>query len=253
MSRTRPAVLSIAGFDPSGGAGILADIKTFEMHYTCGLGICTSITFQNENEFDGLVWLSFQSIEKQLEVLFRKYDIGVIKIGLIENFAVLNNLLDELLKFNPDSRIIWDPILRASAGYNFHPHTEQCTLTDILRKVFLLTPNWPEAKALAAGGQDALTSATALQKYCNVYLKGGHSQTGDADDLLLMNSGHYRIEGKKISDGEKHGSGCVLSAAIAANLAQGRSLRQSCEQAKTYMNHFLQSSKALLGYHYANH
>lgn len=253
MTQTRPFVLSIAGFDPSGGAGILADIKTFEVHQTGGLGICTCITFQNENEFDGLEWLTFQAIQKQLDLLLRKYDIGVIKIGLIESFSVLNRLLDELLKINPNARIIWDPILRASAGYEFHANADQSLLFDILRKVFLVTPNLPEAQVLAADGKDALTCAAALSKYCNAYLKGGHSSTTDADDFLFMGSEHYRIEGKKIAHGEKHGSGCVLSAAIAANLAQGMPLRQSCEHAKSYMNHFLQSSKTLLGYHYARH
>lgn len=252
MNQPKPCVLSIAGFDPSGGAGILADIKTFEMHQTCGLGVCTSTTFQNENEFDGVEWLSFLSIQRQLEVLFRKYDINVIKIGLIESFAVLNNLVDQLLKFNPEARIVWDPVLSASAGFNFHPHADQSLLIRILPKIFLVTPNIPEAHRLVDDGEDPITSITKLQKYCNFYLKGGHSNTHNADDLLFINSAQYRIPGKKIAGSEKHGSGCVLSAAIAANLAQGMPLIEACEEAKHYINHFLRSSKTLLGYHYSN-
>jgi hydroxymethylpyrimidine/phosphomethylpyrimidine kinase len=252
MSERKPFVLSIAGFDPTGGAGILADIKTFEMHHACGLGVCTSITFQNEDEFKGVEWLRFISIQKQLDILFRKYNIDVIKIGLIESFFVLNGLLDHLLKLNPDVKIIWDPVLTASAGFDFHPHPDQSLLIPVLTKICLVTPNLPEATRLAAG-KDALTSATVLNKYCNVYVKGGHSDSGDADDFLFCSTGAYRIEGKKIKGGEKHGSGCVLSAAIAANLAKGMPLLQSCEEAKIYMNHFLKSSNTLLGYHYSNH
>src|SRR5436190_455124 len=101
MSIQRPFVLSIAGFDPSSGAGISADLKAFEMNHTYGLGVCTSITFQNDNEFDGIEWTSFASIQKQIDVLFRKYKIDVIKIGLIADLIILNNIIDYLLSHKP--------------------------------------------------------------------------------------------------------------------------------------------------------
>jgi hydroxymethylpyrimidine/phosphomethylpyrimidine kinase len=251
MSHPKPFVLSIAGFDPSGGAGILADIKTFEMHHAYGLGACTSITFQNENEFDGLEWVRFISMQKQLEVLFRKYKIEVIKIGLVESFIVLNRLLEALLKLNPGATIIWDPIMKASAGFDFHPDADQSLLNEILNKLSLVTPNLPEAVRLVNKGDDPVACAIDLTRHCNVYLKGGHNMTNDVDDFLFTPSARYRMEGKRIAHGEKHGSGCVLSAAIAANLANGMSLKTSCEEAKIYMNRFLQSSKRLLGYHYS--
>ena len=249
MSAIKPFVLSIAGFDPSGGAGILADIKTFEMHDTVGLGVCTSITFQNENEFDGLEWISPESVHKQLGVLFRKYEIPVAKIGLIESFSVLNALVDELLKLNPHMRLIWDPILKASAGYDFHTRFDRPLLEEILTKIFLVTPNVPEVHRLVPHEDDALHCAEILNKHCHVYLKGGHRVSSDSDDVLFADSGHYRIHGKRIERAEKHGSGCVLSAAIAANLASGFPLQRSCEEAKKYINGFLQSNETLLGNH----
>jgi hydroxymethylpyrimidine/phosphomethylpyrimidine kinase len=85
MSSGRPYVLSIAGFDPSGGAGLLADIKTFELHRVQGMGVCTSLTFQNENEFEGLVWIEMPEIKKQLDILFKKYFFDYVKIGLIKS------------------------------------------------------------------------------------------------------------------------------------------------------------------------
>lgn len=249
MNNAKPFVLSVAGFDPSAGAGVLADIKTFEMLGTYGFGICTSTTFQNENEFDGVEWISFESIQKQMEVVFRKYSIDVVKIGLIESFTVLNRVVDELLNFNSLIRIIWDPVLKASAGFDFHQEIDSTVVKNVLSKIFLLTPNLPEAIKLAGSGSDAIASAIMLSKYCNVYLKGGHRMDDLADDILFADADRYVVAGKKIMNGDKHGSGCVLSAAIAANLANGISLQESCEGAKEYVNGFLKSSKGLLGYH----
>src|ERR1700729_4382873 len=107
----RPYVLSIAGFDPSGGAGILADIKTFEAQQTLGLGVCSALTYQTENTFEGVTWVNKDTIIKQLAPLLKAYSIDYVKIGLIENMEVLNSIIDYLLGKNPSMRIIWDPIL----------------------------------------------------------------------------------------------------------------------------------------------
>src|SRR5688572_10171990 len=120
MTKKRPFALSIAGFDPSSGAGVTADLKTFEAHKVQGLGVCTAITFQNDNEFDGLEWLTKEKLQAQLEPLFRKFKIRTAKIGLIRNLETLNWLVDYLLSKNPEMRIIWDPFLKASAGFTFH-------------------------------------------------------------------------------------------------------------------------------------
>src|SRR6478609_9522229 len=101
-------LLSIAGFDPSGGAGILADIKTFEGNKVHGLGVCTSITYQNDKEFDGLNWLDKDQIKNQIDVLAKRFRFDWIKIGLIENLSMLNKLVDYLLHINPNAKIIWD-------------------------------------------------------------------------------------------------------------------------------------------------
>ena len=116
----RPYVLSIAGFDPSGGAGILADIKTMEALQVQGFGVATSLTYQNENAFLGLHWISLERIIAQLKPLISIYPISVVKIGLIESPTVLQGLLNYLKENLPSVRIVWDPILRASAGFDFH-------------------------------------------------------------------------------------------------------------------------------------
>lgn len=247
MHPAKTYVLSIAGFDPSGGAGLAADLKTFEMHHVYGFGVCTAITYQNESEFDGLIWLDSQVIRSQLQSLFKKYSVGVVKIGLIKNLELLNDLVDMLLYFDASIQIIWDPILQASAGFCFHESVNVSMLERVLRKISLVVPNIPEALKLS-GGSDALVASLLLNRFCHVYLKGGH-QHDHADDLLFVDAAYTRIKGQRIEQGDKHGSGCVLSAAIAANVALGKSLEQACREAKVYVNRFLQSDPGLLGMH----
>ena len=117
MKSNRPTVLSIAGFDPSGGAGILADIKTFEFCDSYGMGVVSSITYQNDIAFEGVEWLNSEQIMNQFKVLKKRFDFEYIKIGLIESLEVLNQLIDKLIKESPSVKIIWDPILRASATF----------------------------------------------------------------------------------------------------------------------------------------
>lgn len=252
MKPESPFVLSIAGFDPSGGAGVLADIKTFEMNKVRGLGICSCLTFQNESEFDGLEWVSLSSIKKQAEALFRKYDIRAVKIGLIESPECLGELLDFLAWKNPNMNIIWDPVLKASAGYDFHPSASFSMWADLLRSLSLVTPNLQEATRLACSGDNPFEAASILSALCPVLLKGGHREDESREDLLLVWGRNVLIAGEKIENGEKHGSGCVLSSAIAANLALTASLEESCRRAKVYVSRFLGSSSGLLGFHSPN-
>ncbi|MFH2143981.1 MAG: bifunctional hydroxymethylpyrimidine kinase/phosphomethylpyrimidine kinase, partial [Bacteroidota bacterium] len=148
LSQIRPFVLSIAGFDPSGGAGLNADIKTFESQRVYGLSVCTSITYQNEDQFLAVDWMSYNQIIEQIDVLFEKYSIDYVKIGLIENLETLNRVIDYLKIKNQDITIIWDPILSSGTGFGFHENVNHNTLTEILNKIFLLTPNLEESKML---------------------------------------------------------------------------------------------------------
>lgn len=245
----RPFVLSIAGFDPSGGAGILADIKTFEASRVYGLGVCTALTFQNDYQFEGLKWVSKEDIFRQLEILFRTYTIDFVKIGLVENLEILDGIVNELLRFNPAVKIIFDPILKASAGFDFHRELNLIVLKNLLQKMFLITPNLPELDKLVPHKSGTDQKALTLGKSIGVYLKGGHAENDFSNDLLYWQEQQQVFEGLRIANGEKHGSGCVLSSAITANLALGFNIYDSCLKAKQYVTHFLASTPDLLGYH----
>lgn len=245
---SRPTVLSIAGFDPSAGAGVLADIKTFENLDVYGFAVCTSITYQNENKFDGVKWLSIKQIKNQIYPIIENHKIEFVKIGLIENFKTLVSVIELLKAHNSDVKIIWDPILRASAGFDFHQKIPKKYLKYILKNIFLITPNWQEIQPLS-NEKDAIIGAEKLAHHCVVYLKGGHNIETPATDILLIEDSIEVFHPKQITELEKHGTGCVLSSAIAAYLASGIPLFNACEMAKEYTYSFLTSNASKLGYH----
>jgi len=266
--KTRPTVLSIAGYDPSGGAGLLADIKTFEAIKVYGLGVATALTWQNESEFVRVQWLPLQDILSQIELLLRKSRVDYVKIGLLENAAVFGQIIDFLLDKNPKVKIVWDPILSASAGFDFHSTSLLSEWKENLFKLYLFTPNWNELQWLAQSS-DMTKAAEELAALCHVFLKGGHRTDKVGYDILAMRGSDievqrsafkvqssqaglaktYSFKPKNTTVWPKHGSGCVLSSAITAYLAKGYPLHKACLHAKTYVTQFLGSSEGLLGHH----
>jgi len=249
MGKVRPFVLSVAGLDPSGGAGLLADIKTFEANKVYGLGIVSANTFQNDIEFNKVEWIKPDTIIDQFEILQRRFKIDFVKIGLVENFEILHQLIVSLKRKNGDMKIIWDPILKASAGLEFHKNIDQKLLENICREIYLITPNLPEAMKLGAAN-NANENAKHLSKFCNVLLKGGHDEKNKGRDLLFLKEGkEFSFKSMTKEKAEKHGSGCVLSSAVTANLAKGFKIHPACFRAKDYTTTFLLSNKNLLGFH----
>lgn len=249
MGKLRPVVLSIAGLDPCSGAGLTADIKTFEANRVYGLGIPSAITYQHDTVFQKVDWIPLENIKEQIELQKQRFPIEWIKIGLIENLQVLDELLTFLFSLLPDVHIIWDPVLKASAGYLFHAQPNLELVQSICKKVVLITPNIPEVMQLGESDQ-VIENATRLSTHCNVYLKGGHSDHQKGKDFLFTQDGKifsFNPKHKELS--EKHGSGCVLSAAITANLSKKMKLHIACMKAKSYTAIFLKSNPGLLGYH----
>ncbi len=253
MQQLRPVVLSIAGLDPSGGAGLLADVKTFESNKVYGLGVASALTVQNDIAFEKVEWVDVNKIIEQIETLKKRFKIEYVKIGLIENPDVLYKLI-MFLKASPNSELrtpnlIWDPILKASAGFEFHKKPEKQLLEKICKELYLITPNVPEVLQLGET-DDAMTNAKYLRGFCNVYLKGGHNETDKGRDHLFTKEGkQFSFRSKLKTVYEKHGSGCVLSSAITANLVKGHKLHGACLRGKDYTAKFLMSNKTLLGYH----
>jgi hydroxymethylpyrimidine/phosphomethylpyrimidine kinase len=247
MDAERNYVLSIAGFDPSGGAGVLADIKTFMANKTCGMGVVSANTFQNDKEFDGLNWIKTEEILQQITVLLRRFEFNAVKIGLIQDLDTLETIVSA---FPESTKIIWDPIIKASAGFEFHKSFDRKKLISVLEKIYLITPNTEEAVFLS-GNDEPFEGAVELSNHSNVLLKGGHSDIEKGVDYLITKGGIDKISGSEVELNPKHGSGCVLSSAISSHIAKGNDLLTSCRLAKNYVEQFLSSNKTLLGVHHA--
>jgi hydroxymethylpyrimidine/phosphomethylpyrimidine kinase len=247
-------VLSIAGFDPSAGAGILADIKTFQAHQVYGLGVVSALTFQNDIEFENVKWIETADIVKQIALLQKRFDFTVVKMGLIKNLDTLTDVVHYLIHTQKNCRIIWDPIVKASAGFQFHQNFDMEKLHTVLKKIYLITPNTHEVKFLS-NETDALNAARKLSDHCHVLLKGGHADAEKGVDYLFAENQsdafciHPSLNDTEISP--KHGSGCVLSSSLASFLTLGYPLHIACEKAKRYTEKFLASTTELTGIHHA--
>lgn len=239
--------MSLGGLDPSGGAGLLADIKTFEAHRLHGLGVCTALTVQTEDEFLGVEWLPADKIIAQALPLLKKYPATHCKVGIVSHPDVLAEIFPELHKIAPGLQFILDPVLKASAGYLFHSSISR-QWESVLPYLRLLTPNFEEAAAMS-GEPHGEKGAQHMAQYCSVLLKGGHRADRPGWDTLYDNGAIIDLAPPSADVFPKHGSGCVLSAAITALLAKGLSLEEACRQGKDYTYCYLQSSPSLLGWH----
>jgi len=237
----RPIVLSIAGLDPSGGAGILADIKTFEQLKVRGMAVLTANTLQTEEDFYDLNWQPVESICRHIEILMGTYFIPVIKIGIVQDAEMLQHIVDTIRQQNKKAFIMWDPVIKSSTGFTFFATTGRASLKATLQQIDLLTPNLREYEQLEA----------LIGKEQAVLLKGGHRKEQTGLDILYLQGEKTELYPGTETATPKHGSGCVLSAATSAHIALGYGIEEACRLGKQYVERFLNSHPTLSGYHHA--
>ncbi len=247
MPHPRPYALSIAGFDPTAGAGVVSDIKTFESNSVYGLGVVSALTWQTDVTFEKVEWIEIDKIISQVEMLLNRFNVRHIKIGLIENLDVLQQLVCYLQMKIEHPVIVFDPILKASAGFVFH-NDMQRQFFDLIDNIYCVTPNLPEATQLF-GEENLHDKLIELSDKVNIYLKGGHGVKSIATDQLFTKKQVYPHSNERLATGEKHGSGCVLSSNLTAQLALGRDIIMAAEKANIHTYNFLASNEGLLGYH----
>lgn len=249
MDDFRPIILCIAGVDPSAGAGLLADIKTAEQHKVYALGVSTATTLQTESSFISIRWEEENHIIESIQKMLVHYNVSVVKIGIVKGANTLLNIVNGIKNIKPGVKIIVDPVISSSTGFDFWTTTNDLEiLKEVLQNIYLLTPNYNEMELLSLNN-DVMTQAISLSNYGNILLKGGHHPSSKGIDHLITDGHITAIENSKESMFEKHGSGCVLSTAIACNLALGKDLITSCRNAKKYIESFLSSNETQLGYH----
>lgn len=246
MQTERPFVMSIAGYDPSGGAGMLADIKTFEQLKVQGLGICTAMTVQTESQFFSIEWQPLERILSSIDILMKSYPVKVVKIGVVKDAEFLNEIILTIKANHPEAKTIWDPVLKSTSEFSFFDLKTIPQLKNVIQQIDLLTPNYNEYKVLQENHVFQVGDSS-----CSVLIKGGHRENKLGTDVLRENGKEISIKPNDIASAfhPKHGSGCVLSSAIAGYLAKGENVEQACRKGKSYIEKFLTSNPTLLGFH----
>ena len=238
--------LSIAGSDCSAGAGIQADLKTMTMNGVYAMSVITALTAQNTTGVTGILEVSPEFLDQQLEAVFSDIPPDAVKIGMIPSPALMETAAACLRRYGA-RRIVVDPVMVATSGSSLMDTGAVDTLRRALLPLAdLATPNIPEAEVLAGmairSRQEMEQAAARISEACGcaVLLKGGHGVHA-ADDLLVADGTATWFPGRRIDNPNTHGTGCTLSSAIAANLAKGFSLEQSVARAKEYITGALEA------------
>ena len=235
-------VLSIAGSDPSGGAGIQADLKTFAARGVYGMAVVTALTAQNTQGVSGVEAVSPGFVADQIEAIFEDVRVDAVKIGMIADAAIARAVA-EVLSARPTVPIALDPVMVAKGGSALlAPDAVKVLTTRLLPLAAMLTPNLPEAAALLGEPVAADRAGMAAQAMrlralgpAAVLVKGGHLEGEGSPDVLATADGLEWFEAKRIPTRNTHGTGCTLSSAIAAELAKGASPLEAVRTAKTYL------------------
>lgn len=234
--------LTIAGSDPSGGAGIQADIKTMQALGVYGMSVITSLTAQNTMGVTGIHDVPRDFLEAQINAVFEDIFPNAVKVGMVSS-AELAEIIADRLRYYGAKNIVVDPVMVSTSGSTL---VKDSCIKQMEEKLFplakLITPNIPEAERLwgkhIASREDMQNCAVQLsQKYgCAVLLKGGHSE-GGADDILVCQKCEKVIwlTGERIDNPNTHGTGCTLSSAVASFLARGEDLEEAVKMAKNYL------------------
>jgi hydroxymethylpyrimidine/phosphomethylpyrimidine kinase len=237
-----PIALTIAGSDSSGGAGIQADLKAFSAFGVYGASVITALTAQNTRGVSAVEAISPGFIVAQMEAVLSDLDVGAIKTGMLANAAIVEAVAARLASA-PPLPVVVDPVMVATSGdVLLEPAAIEAVKSRLTPLALLLTPNLPEAARMlgateATSETEAIAQARALHGLgCKaVLLKGGHGSGDLAVDILCDANGVQRFVKPKVDTRHTHGTGCTLSAAIAALLARGATMREAVERAKDYV------------------
>lgn len=228
-------VMSIAGVDPSGGAGIFADIKTFQAIGVYGTGVITAITAQNPNKVYGIKPINKECIAKQIDSVIECYNITYIKTGMLYSKDILDVVSKKIEEYN--LKAVVDPVMVATAGGNLSmSNTIKSFKENLLKNAFFTTPNVEEACKLTdiniLDKEDAIKASLKLGKTCNNIITGGH-----LDGINVVNiDGEISIYKQElIKTNNTHGTGCNFSSAIVSYLEKGFDLENSISKAHEYV------------------
>lgn len=234
--------LTIAGSDSGGGAGIQADIKTFSALGVYGASVITAITAQNTRGVAAVEDVSSEAVAAQIDAVFSDLDVNAVKVGMVSRRETIAAIADGLRRFG--KRAVIDPVMVATSGDPLlRPDAVTALIEDLLPLALVVTPNLAEAalitgRAIAEDEGEMERQAEAIMKTGAhaVLIKGGHLKNREATDLFFDGNSLVRLPAERIETRNDHGTGCTLSAAIAAGLALGWSLTEAARAAKAYLH-----------------
>lgn len=245
-----PKALTIAGFDGSGGAGIQADLKTFSAHRCYGMTVLTALPIQNTRGVTNCYEIPSNAISEQLESIFSDIRPDVIKIGMLFNSKIIDLVATFLAKNVGKTPIVIDPVMVAKSGdFLLQPDAVNALSCKLFPLATIVTPNIDEANIICnmkiKNDNDMQIAAHKILSLGAqaVIVKGGHLNDNICKDLFLSHTEEQWLESKRIDTKNTHGTGCTISAAIAANLAHGLNLATSCSNAKKYITGAIDSFK----------
>jgi len=242
-------MLTLAGSDPSGGAGIQADLKTASAFGVYGASVITALTVQNTTGVSGIHTPPLDFLRAQFESVLSDLDVRAIKIGMLGSAALVETV-DELLERWPGPAVVLDPVMIATSGDRLVPEDAEQAIGDLLvPRSTVVTPNVPEAEALTGLGVADVPNMTAAGHALRErgaaagLVKGGHLTGAEAIDVLVDGEGVLTLAAPRVETPNTHGTGCTLSSAIAAGLTRGVPLRQAVADAKEFLGRALTSGR----------
>jgi hydroxymethylpyrimidine/phosphomethylpyrimidine kinase len=249
------AVLTIAGSDSGGGAGIQADLKTFEAHGVFGTSAITSITAQNTIGVSQIFDLPIDIIGAQIDAVFNDISVAAVKIGMLSTARIIDCVAERLARHATEIPIVLDPVMVSSSGDRLLKPDAVATLVRRLApRAMLLTPNLAEAGVLSGmsitSARASMISARAIFRMTGtpILIKGGDpaGEPGDwSDDILFDGRTFHRFRAPRIGTVSCHGTGCTLASAIAANLAHGHWLHEAIRKSKDYVHSAISHAPAI--------
>jgi len=233
-------LLTIAGSDSSGGAGIQADLKTFAAHGCFGMSVITAVTAQNTQGVTMVQNIDEKVVAAQIDAIFEDIRVDAVKIGMVSQINIINIIAERLAYYKPHI-VVLDTVMVSKSGFDLlAPDACSALVEKLLPLATLATPNLPEAERIVSFAvQDRADMIKAAQKIValgaqNVLIKGGHLAQS-ADDFLYTKEGGMWFSGEHITTKNTHGTGCTLSSALAANLAKGLPLPEAVKESKAYV------------------
>ncbi len=244
-------VLTIAGSDSGGGAGIQADIKSMSANGVFALSVLTAITAQNTEEVTEIFELPTSIIAAQLDAVFDDFDVAAVKTGMLSSAAVVDTVA-RLLKLQNLGMLVVDPVMISKSGRPLlQPEAIEAVKKQLLPLALLVTPNVHEAQQLSGIEITCLADARRAAKVIHqfgcrhVLIKGGHLLAERATDLLYDGRFFNVFKGEYLDTPHTHGTGCTFASAIAAHLARGKSVPDAVQTAKTYLTEAIRHGLAI--------